>query len=95
MYLFALPNELLFNVAESIDGLRGLDAFARTNRRLYCVVSSTLFMYDNQGAALRWAAMQGLERTARMSLAEGGMVDTTYFSQVLRIPTPRIAEQDP
>ena len=78
MALLGLPNELLLAVADVIDEPSSLNALARTNRRLYRLLNSTLYSHDartHSAFALHWAATHGMERTARLSLAEGARVD--------------------
>ena len=96
MPLLDLPNELLLGVAEYIDRLRDINAFARTNWRLYSVGNGMLYRSDalTGGRALHWAARHGLMQTARLSLAEGVCVDKTYPQRNLRDRIPRTDEQD-
>ena len=72
--LLRLPNELLQCVAENLDLAEHINAFARTNTRLYNLLNRYLYRYDIQqcgSSALLWAARHGQEATARKSLKEG------------------------
>jgi ankyrin repeat protein len=73
MPLHDLANELLLSVAENFNKLSDLNAFARTNQRLYFLLNGYLYRIDVQqggSSALLWAAEHGLERTAQLSLTE-------------------------
>jgi hypothetical protein len=98
MDLLNLANELLLSVAEYLDDLCSLNAFARTNRRLYCLLNSMLYKYDSRqdrAVALNWAARQGLEQTAHLSLTEGTNVDSICSRQEPKTGSRSIAQQDP
>jgi ankyrin repeat protein len=80
MSLLELANELLLSVAENLIGLGDLNAFARTNKRLYFLLNDYLYRLDVQqsrSSALFWAAEHGQEETARRSLAEGADCEAT------------------
>jgi Ankyrin repeats (3 copies) len=78
MPLLELPNELLLSTADKLNRLSDFNAFTRTNKRLYILLNCSLYRRDVRragGSALAWAAENGLERTAELSLAEGTNVD--------------------
>jgi ankyrin repeat protein len=72
--LLRLPNELLQCIAENLEFGEDINAFARTNTRLYNLLNPYLYRYDVQqhgSSALLWAAKHGQEATAQKSLEEG------------------------
>lgn len=83
MPLLSLPGELLQSIAENLVSERDINAFARTNRRLYDLLNSYLYRYhihqQQHGGngccpALLWAAEYGQESTTRILLSEGAHV---------------------
>ena len=44
--LLALINELLLSIADSLDSKHSINAFARTNRRLYLLLNDFLYKYN-------------------------------------------------
>jgi ankyrin repeat protein len=80
MPLLDLANELLLSVAESLDKISDVNAFARTNQRTYLLLNRELYRIDVQRGgsfALLWAAENGQGGSARLSLTEGANCETT------------------
>ena len=78
MFLLDLPNELLLSIADRLELERDINAFARTNRRLYYLLNAYLYRHNMQkfgGSALLWAAEHGREVTAQWLLGEGAAAD--------------------
>lgn len=79
--LLDLPNELLLWIAGNLKQRRQLNAFARTNRRLYSLLNAYLYRHNvekENSSALFWAAKHGQEATAKMLLlSEGADVRAT------------------
>jgi hypothetical protein len=68
MPLLDLPNELLLKISENLESKRDINAIAQANRRLYCLLDSSLYRYNIQqsgSSALLWAARHGQEATAQ------------------------------
>jgi hypothetical protein len=79
MSLMQLPNELLLMIAEEIKDRWTLGALARTNMRLYHLCNGILYDYNarfGNSSALLWAALTGNLATAKLSLVNGGNVNT-------------------
>ena len=80
MSLLDLPNELLLSIADSLRCESGINAFACTNRRLYCLLDAYLYQYHIQTSdhsALPWAAYHGLTNTVLKFLDLGSNVQAT------------------
>jgi len=78
--LLDLPNELLLSIADSLRCECGINAFARTNRQLYCLLNVYLYQYHirtNHHPALLWAAHHGLTNTVLKFLELGANVQAT------------------
>ncbi|KAG8410775.1 hypothetical protein J3458_016868 [Metarhizium acridum] len=74
MSLSGLANELLVAVAEFLDAERDIDAFAKSNKRLYSLLIAHLYRYnaDNSNAsALVWAAKTGRVETLQRAVSTG------------------------
>src|SRR5437762_1966042 len=74
MPLLDISNELLLCISENLQSERDINAFTRTNRRLYYLLNSYLYRYNVRkfrGWALLWAAEHGREVTAQRLLEEG------------------------
>jgi hypothetical protein len=87
MALLDLPNELLQYISENLKLERDINAFTRTNRRLYNLLSLYLYQHNIQffgSSALQWAAERGQEGTTRKMLAEGA--DTEELSEYGEVP---------
>jgi ankyrin repeat protein len=74
-----LPTELVLLLGASLETERDINALSRTSRRLFNILNSYLYAYDcrNSNSALGFAAMEGIEATARMSIQQGGKVEVT------------------
>jgi ankyrin repeat protein len=71
MILQAFSNELLLAIAEQLPSERDLNAFARTNCRLYDLLNNDLYRHNilhNGCSAMTWAARTGQEATCRKLL---------------------------
>ncbi|KAH8757099.1 putative ankyrin repeat-containing protein, partial [Hyaloscypha finlandica] len=80
MSLLDLPNELLLSIAESLRCESGINAFARTNSQLYCLLNAYLYQYHirtSDHSALPWAAHHGLTNTVLKFLDLGANVQAT------------------
>jgi ankyrin repeat protein len=80
MSLLDLPNELLLSIAESLRCESGINAFARTNSQLYCLLNTFLYQYHirtSDHSALPWAAHHGLTNTVLKFLDLGANVQAT------------------
>ena len=74
MLLLSLANELLLVIGEDLESQKDINAFARTNRRLYNLLNAYLYrrnVRDSQSFALLWSAQRGQVRTALHSISEG------------------------
>jgi ankyrin repeat protein len=77
MPLLDLPNELLVCFSEQLESEKDLNAFARANGRLYCLLNTYLYRRNvkwSGSSALLWAARQGEEATLGKLLKEKGNV---------------------
>jgi ankyrin repeat protein len=84
MSLMELPYELLLMIVED---RWTLCALARTNKHLYHLCNGILYDYNarfGKSSALLWAALTGNLATAKLSLMNGGNVNT----QGVRKKTP-------
>jgi ankyrin repeat protein len=80
MPLLNLPNELLRDISEYLESERDINAVARANHRLYCLLDSCLYRYNVQesgSSALLWAARHDQEATAQKSLREKANTQAT------------------
>lgn len=80
MSLHDLPNELLLSVADNLRCASGINAFARTNCRLYCLLNGYLYQYciqTSDHSALPWAAYHGLTNVVLKFLDLGANVQAT------------------
>lgn len=71
MLLLDLPNEILLLIAENLQVEGHINAFARTNDRLYSILNPYLYRHNverEDGTALTWAAKRGQDATAQKSL---------------------------
>ena len=71
MLLPDLPNEILLLIAENLQVEGDINAFARTNDRLYGILNPYLYRHNverKHGTALTWAAKRGQDVTAQKSL---------------------------
>ena len=71
MLLLNLPNEILLLIAENLQVEGDINAFARTNYRLYGILNPYLYRHNverKDGTALTWAAKRGQDATAQKSL---------------------------
>ncbi|KAJ2982973.1 hypothetical protein NQ176_g1030 [Zarea fungicola] len=72
-----LPDTLLL-IAQALDSDRDLNALCQTNRHIHAVVGRYLYQHNvrcSNGSALLWAALQGREHTAELSLEAGANID--------------------
>jgi ankyrin repeat protein len=79
--LLALANELLLSIARSLDSERSINAFARTNRRLYLLLNDFLYKHnviEGKSSALWWAARCGQSGAAAKSIAQAGNVNVQW-----------------
>ena len=79
MGLLDLPNELLQDISDSLKLERDINAFTRTNRRLYNLLNQYLYRYNVQffgSSALPWAAECGQAGTAQKLLGAGADANT-------------------
>lgn len=80
MSLLDLLNELLLSIAESLRCESGINAFARTNGQLYCLLNMFLYQYHirtSDHSALSWATHHGLTNTVLKFLDLGANVQVT------------------
>ena len=73
MGLLALPNEILFLIAESLSYSWDVSVFSQLNRRLYALLNAYVYQHNIRhcdGHVLPWAAEHGSEITARKMLDE-------------------------
>jgi hypothetical protein len=71
--LLALANELLLSIADSLQSERSINAFARTNRRLYLLINDFLYKHNvtkSESSALLSAAITGQSDSATKSIAQ-------------------------
>ena len=88
MPLLDISNELLLCISENLESERDINAFTRTNRRLYYLLNGYLYRHNIQksgGSALSWVAEHGREATAQRLLEEGAniQVKTVNVSRAL------------
>lgn len=80
MGLLALPNEILFLIADRLPYSWDLNSFAQLNRRLYSLLNSHLYQRNicqSESSALQWAAKHGRASAVRKALDEGADPNTT------------------
>ncbi|KAH6869794.1 hypothetical protein B0T10DRAFT_501186 [Thelonectria olida] len=66
-----LANELLQSLANCLELERDINALARTNRRLYCLLDPPLYRHkirQSSSSALVWAAIYSRERTDQKAI---------------------------
>lgn len=88
--LLDLPNEIILSIVEKLPRARDLGAVAKTNKSLHGLVNRQLYRFDlrsHSNLALSWAAENGVEGTARNSLAAGASSDL-----VKRPPRPFVPD---
>ncbi|KAL4877631.1 ankyrin repeat-containing domain protein [Aspergillus karnatakaensis] len=74
IHLFSLPNELLHQIAESVESQKDLNALVRTSRPLHTLLTPILYRLnaeDDDSSALFWAAEHGHKSTAQLCLEHG------------------------
>lgn len=80
MFLLDLPNELLLSVADTLRCENSINALARTNRQLYCLLDAFLHEYHiktTNHSGLLWAAYHGLTNTLLKFLDLGANIQAT------------------
>ncbi|KAL3440433.1 ankyrin repeat-containing domain protein [Aspergillus insuetus] len=80
MPLLALPNELLWMIAEALPSAKDTSALARANHELYGLLNPYLYRQDARtggSAALLWAGDNNCRETAVIALRYGADVRTT------------------
>ena len=78
--LLEFSNELLLQISSELGNERNINAFSRTNRRLYFLLQKFLIQYNvwnSESSALLWAGRHGDEDLARRVLAEGETAQVT------------------
>lgn len=69
-----IPNEILLCIADLLEYSWDLNSFAQVNRPLHAILNRYLYqrnIREFHSSALSWAAMHGIESTARRMLDEG------------------------
>ncbi|KAK2766808.1 hypothetical protein FQN54_006122 [Arachnomyces sp. PD_36] len=77
MPLLALPDELLYCIAEELEHEKSIYAFCRANRRLHNLLIIHLYRHNirhSKSSALRWAVEKGHLATVQMLIEEGADV---------------------
>lgn len=77
MAFFRLPNGLLLSVMNCLTLQKDMNSFARSNARLYNLLNTHLYRYNVEQcriSALVWAAKNGQEEIAKISIAEGANI---------------------
>jgi F-box associated protein len=62
-----LPSEMILDIADQLDDA-GMNALARTNRRMYDLLNKRLYRRDvaeSRYRSLTWVARNGMEATVR------------------------------
>ncbi|KAH8697410.1 ankyrin repeat-containing domain protein [Talaromyces proteolyticus] len=80
MALSTLPSELLLLISEALDSERDLNAFVRTNRRLFHLLNTTLYRHNIQfsgSSALEWAARYGRIETTKKLISQQANIHIT------------------
>lgn len=74
--LSTIPGELLTAIVESLDQCRDINAFARTNRRLYGIFNCFVYNFDAETpqTALDWAISRGQDGTVIKALEAGAKI---------------------
>ncbi|KAJ5975356.1 hypothetical protein N7481_009063 [Penicillium waksmanii] len=83
-----LPNELLVAIAENLQSMKEINAFARTNRHCHTHLNrhlyrSSISRTDNYG--LHWATERGLSRTVEIFI-EVGAIDGPDAARTIEVP---------
>src|SRR5947207_13617146 len=77
MPLLDVANELLLCISEKLESESDVNAFTRTNHRLYYLLNTYLYRRHAQkfgSTALLWAARYGREATAQRLLEQGANI---------------------
>lgn len=83
-HLLALPNELFSLICYFLDDAFCINALHQTCRRLYLFLGPTLYRHDAQSDApysLEWAAIHGVQATAKYALDAGISPTATCFEE--------------
>lgn len=75
-FLVHLPSELFLIIVAFLGTERDINSLCQTNRHFHTLLNPYLYRVNsrNSSSALVWAAKQGSEATARMSIQEGAEV---------------------
>jgi hypothetical protein len=79
--LLTLANELLLTIDHSLVSERSINAFARTNRRLYLLLNDFLYKHnviEGKSSALWWAARCGQSGAAAKLIAQADNVNVQW-----------------
>lgn len=85
MSLNALPNELIYLIAEHLEYVSNVNALAQTSRRFCYLLNETLYgkhPWSIAGPALQWAAERGDATKARQLLEHGAHPDLLTDAEV-------------
>jgi ankyrin repeat protein len=89
MPLLSLPNELLENIAESLQFECDINALAKTNRLLYDLLNPYLYRFNVQqkgSSAVPWAAERGRPETLRKLIEAGANLNIRVDDHALAQP---------
>lgn len=76
-----LPPELLLVLVTFLEAESDTNSLSQTNKHLYNLLTPYLYQLNsrNSSSALLWAANNGSEATAKLSLQQGGKIGVTDF----------------
>ncbi|KAJ5909670.1 hypothetical protein N7504_004313 [Penicillium tannophilum] len=77
-----LPSEILVAIADHLDSLAEINAFARTNRRCYTVLNRHLYRSADPYFEPIWAVEHGRVATVRHFI-DAGSIASAYFAESL------------
>jgi ankyrin repeat protein len=80
--LLCLGNDVLLLIADCLDSEHSINALVCTNRGLYLLLNNYLYRYNvvnAKSSALHWAARHEQEKSAAMSIAQGGELESKEY----------------